>query len=136
MATRTEFQTWGFLGLLVGGILIVVGGVMGAFMMGAWGWTGMMPMAGMMDAYVGEGWSTMMAWWMGAIGLVAGGLVLISAYQVYHQREVGLWSVVGIAAGALSLFAMGGYVLGAAAAIAGGALALVDNQQAPRVGGA
>jgi hypothetical protein len=137
MSERSDVRTWSFLCLLIGGILILVGGLMGAFMMGTWGWTGMMSMSGMMDAYTGTGWSTTMAWWMGIIGFASGSLVITSAYQVYRQQETVRWGVIAIVAGALSLFAMGGYVIGAIAAIAGGALALIDKQQeSPRAGGA
>lgn len=135
MTDRSEVRTWSFLALLVGGVLIVVGGAMGALMMGAWGWTG--TMAGMMDAYGAPRWGAWMAWWMGGVGILTGGVVLAAAYHVHRARGVAPWGVAAIVAGALSLFARGGYVLGAVAAIAGGALALVDQQgQAPRAGGA
>lgn len=127
MSESTELRMWSFVSLLVGGILIVVGGLMGAVMMGAYGWSGMM--GGMMGAYMSDAWVANMSWWMGGIGLVTGALVLVASGQVLRGREVALWGVVAIAAGALSLFAMGGYLLGAIGAIAGGALALVDQQQ-------
>lgn len=134
MASNTEVRTWSFLSLLVGGILIVVGGLMGALTMGAFGWMGMMPTGGMMDTYMDDVWLTNMAWWIGGVGLLSGGVILVAASRIYRDRDVALWSIVAIAAGALSLFAMGGFVLGAVLAIAGGALALVETQQkTPRV---
>ena len=136
MADRTELRTWSFLALVVGGVLILLGALMGTLMMGAWGGMRMGSMSSMMNAYIPTGWAVM-TWWMTSIGLVTGGLVLLSAYRVYREREVGLWSVVAIVAGALSLFAMGGWIVGAASAIAGGALALADqSQKNPRAGGA
>lgn len=136
MADRTELRTWSFLALVVGGVLILVAGLMGMLMMGAWGGMGMGSMSSMMNAYMPAGWAAM-TWWMGGIGLVTGGLVLVSAYHVYREREVGLWSVVAIVAGALSLLAMGGWIVGAASAITGGALALANrSQKDPRAGGA
>lgn len=56
---------------------------------------------------------------------------------MYYERDGALSGVVAIVAGALSLFAMGGFVIGAITSIAGGALALVDRQQhAPGAPGA
>lgn len=137
MAERTEIRAWSFLSLLIGGILIVVGGLMGSLMMGTYGWRGMAPFGSMMEPYVGDAWLVGMSWWMGGVGLVTGGFVLVAAYQVYRVRGIAFWSTIAIVAGALSLFAMGGYVLGAIAAIAGGALGLLDKEQdSPRARGA
>lgn len=134
---ENELRTWSFLGLLIGGILILAGGLMGALMMGAYGWMGAAPMSSMMGSYASDAWVANVSLWMGGVGLLTGGLVLLAAHQVYRNRETRLWSVVAIVAGALSLFAMGGFVVGAVAAIAGGALGLLDQQQkAPRAGGA
>lgn len=124
-----DLQTWSFSTLLIGGILILVSGLMGTLMMGAWGTSGM---GAMMDAYMGANWSTATTGWMAGLGLATGGLVLASAYNVYHAHRAPTWGVIAIVAGALSLLAMGGFVLGAVAAIAGGALALVDTRRSPR----
>lgn len=136
MAERREFETLSFLGLVIGGILILVGGLMGALYMNAWGWGGMMS-NGMMGTPAASGGQGATNWWFGGLGLLTGVVILIASSRIYAQRDVGTWSVVAIAAGALSVFAMGGFMIGAAAAIVGGALALVDQQrQAPRSGGA
>lgn len=131
MDNDTTLRTWSFVSLLVGSLLILVGSLAGALMMGVWG--GWMPMAGMMGEYmsnyVGTGWATNMAWWMGAWGLLTGGLVLAAAVHVRAARETQTWAIIAIVAGVLSLFAMGGYVVGAIAAIVGGALALQPIQQ-------
>ena len=128
MSEDTSVNTWSFVSLLVGSILILFGSIAGALMMGVWGAWGMMPMAGMMGEYmsnyVGDGWTSTMAWWMAAWGIVTGGLVLAAALHVRSGREAQTWAVIAIVAGVLSLFAMGGYVVGAIAAIVGGALAL------------
>lgn len=129
MADRSELRTWSFLSLLVGGILIVVGGLLGPLMMGTVGWVGAMPMNGMMNAYAGDAWVASAAWWMGGVGIITGAFVLIAAYNVNRGRDRPLWSTIAIVAGALSLFAMGGYMLGAIAAITGGVLGLVDQQR-------
>lgn len=127
MSDDTSVNTWSFVSLLVGSLLILVGSVMGALMMGVWGTWGM-PMAGMMgeymSSYVGDGWTSSMAWWMAAWGILTGGLVLAAAVHVRSGREAQTWAIIAIVAGVLSLLAMGGYVVGAVAAIVGGALAL------------
>lgn len=130
MNERSDLRTWSFVSLLVGGVLIMTAGLMGSLMMSTWGWMGGMPMSGVMDAYMGEAWSQRFAWWMGLVGLATGGLVLASAYHVRQARNVYAWCVVAIVAGAFSLFAMGGYVVGAVAAIAGGALGLFEREAA------
>lgn len=125
MTNERELRSWSFVSLLVGGVLIVVGGLMGATMMGS-GW---MPMAGMMGSAMGDAWLADMAWWMGGVGVASGAVVLLAASRVYRARDMASWGVVAIVAGAFSLFAMGGFVLGAFAAIAGGALALVGERR-------
>lgn len=136
MDDDTTIRTWSFVALLSGSLLILVGSLTGAFMMGAWGAWGMMPMAGMMgeymSSYVGDGWASSMAWWMAAWGILTGGLVLAAALQVRSGRESQTWAVIAIVAGVLSLFALGGYVVGAVAAIVGGALALQPAQRPQR----
>ena len=86
--------SWTYASLLAGGILIMVGGLAGPFMMGGFG--GMMGygMMGNYASYASTNWFAGFAWWMAIIG------------------------------GALSLLAMGGWILGAVLAILGGALAL------------
>lgn len=125
MRMAEDMRTWSFISLLIGGILILSGGLMGATMMG-WGGWGMMDM---MDGGTPIGWVSTMAWWMGIIGVVTGAAALVAAAMVYRGQDLATWGIVGIVAGALSLLAMGGYVIGAIAAIAGGALALVDAQR-------
>lgn len=65
------------------------------------------------------------SWWMLGISLVSGALVLVASSRVRldfaSRRQAGILGIVG---GALSLLAMGGWLIGAVAAIVGGALAL------------
>lgn len=129
MAETSDLHTSSFVALIVGGILILVGALMSVFMMGSWGAWPWMSMSGMMGGYMtnygGDGW-TGMAWWMGAWGAITGSLVLLAATRIRAERDTLTWGIIAIVAGALSLFAMGGFVVGAIAAIVGGALALMQ----------
>lgn len=128
MSDAKDTGNWAYASLLAGGLLIVVGGLAGASMMGAFG--GMMGfgMRDMMDGYgfsVTQGWLVGMAWWMGAVALLTGGLVLYAAWRLRKDpSDADLAGTLGIVGGALSLLSMGGWLLGAALAIVGGALAL------------
>ncbi|MFA5860058.1 MAG: hypothetical protein WDA16_00035 [Candidatus Thermoplasmatota archaeon] len=127
--TTTKNQDLSFVLLLVGGLLILVGGLAGVLMMTTF-WPSMSGMmGGMMGGAWNAGWTTGMVWWMGGISLVTGAFVLLAAYHVRLGRETRLWSMIGIAAGAVSLLAMGGYIVGAIAAIVGGAFALTGEPQ-------
>jgi len=117
--------SWTYASLLAGGILIMVGGLAGPFMMGGFG--GMMGygMMGNYASYASTNWFAGFAWWMAIIGIVTGGIVLFAAYRFRQDPNdrtlVGTLAIIG---GALSLLAMGGWILGAVLAILGGALAL------------
>lgn len=124
MNEQSSPATWAYPSLLVGGILIIIGGLAGPLMMGGFGMMGY-GMMGNYASYMTTNWFAGMAWWMGIIGLVTGGIVLYAAYRVRNDPSdrtlVGPLAIVG---GALSLLAMGGWILGAVLAILGGALAL------------
>lgn len=117
-----------FASLLAGGVLILVGGLGMGTMMNYWG-SGMM--GGMMGYAPSATWLAGMAWWMIGVSLVTGILVLLAAYNIRNGRDSTLWGTLAIVAGALSLLAMGGWILGAAASILGGALALAHKPAAP-----
>jgi len=122
--TDTNTTQWAYASLLAGGILIVIGGVGVALMMG---FTGMMGygMMGNYASYMTTNWFAGMAWWMGLIGLATGGIVLFAAYRLRQDpTDRATAGTLGIIGGALSLLAMGGWVVGASLAILGGALAL------------
>lgn len=112
--------------------MIVVGGLAGSLMMGAFG--GMMG-PGVMHGYPlapGEDWIAPMAWWMTFVSLTTGGIVLYAAYRIrQNPAEVGSSGTLAIVGGVLSLLAMGGWLVGAALAIFGGALAIGGRRQAP-----
>lgn len=94
MSDDTSVNTWSFVSLPVGPVR--VGPVMGALTRGVWG-TPAMPMGGMTGEYTSSD---------------VGG------------RPTSSLAIIAVVAGVLSVFAMRGYVVGAIAAIVGGALAL------------
>lgn len=72
----------------------------------------------------GSGWGTRMGGWSGLLSLLAASLVFTAAFRIRAGSEERAWGVVAIVAGALSIFAMGGYVVGTLASVVGGVLAL------------
>lgn len=126
MSGTDQTKTWAFASLLTGGILLVAGALAAALMFGTPGWHGATPMGGMMNG--GSMWRQGVAWWMSGVGLVAGALVLAAATQLRRAHKSAEWSIVAIVAGALSLFMMGGFVVGALAAVIGGVLGLVGTR--------
>jgi len=122
-----ESVQWSFVSLLVGGVLILVGGIGMPLMMGGFGFG--TPMSSMMGGYgYAPGWGAW-AWWMITISLVSGAVVLVAASRVrldHRSRRMG--GILGIVGGAVSLLAMGGWIIGAVASIIGGALALTSER--------
>lgn len=127
MIDRSRIQRWSKLCLVVGGVLILVGGLAGALVVNDAthdAATGILHTA----ALDGRAW--MMPFWMVVVGVFASRLVLLSAFHVHAKRQVALWGGAAIAVGLLSLLVVGGFVVGALAAIGGGALALVAGRAA------
>lgn len=116
MTDRTTMLQWANVAGLVGGILILLGGALMALMAPLWGGTSWM-MGG-----AAPWWNSAWLVPLGVWGLVTGAVTLLAAMRV--EREPRLAGMAMIAAGALSLPAMGGFMLGALAAILGGAFAL------------
>ncbi len=120
---------WAFILSLVGGILIVTGGLMMLF-----GWPfGMM--GHMMMGYGAYppastyGYALGFAAWSGA----AGAVILVGAARMRTRPASAFpWGVAIIVAGAMSLLGMGGFGIGAVAAIAGGVLAITAARPVPR----
>lgn len=117
---------WAYASMLAGGLLIIVGGVAGATMMGFFddamsdGW--MMGDAGPM---MRADWVMGMAWWMATVAVLTGGVILYAAYRLRQGGNGAAFAgTIAIVAGALSLLAMGGWLIGAILAILGGALAI------------
>ena len=136
MIVRTKIQNWGLLSLITGGILILAGSLVGSLLMGLASGGNDLRMSGMVHANLNDGWRLMMPFWMVIVGIFAGRIVLLAAFHVHTKRQTASWSIAAIVVGALSLLIVGGYVIGAVAAIAGGALALVGtlHTQAAREG--
>lgn len=130
MDTQQSTQ-WSLVLLLVGGILILVGGFAMTLMMGGFGFW--MPMSSMMAPFGYTPTRGSWTWWMLGISLVSGALVLVAASRLRisdaSRRQAGILGIIG---GALGLLAMGGWLIGAVAAIVGGALALTTPPAAPK----
>lgn len=123
---------WAFTAGVVGGALIVVGALVGPAMMVLMMGGGSFPQPMMrgMGGATGD-WIPSAALAMGAWGLIMGGLVLVAALRVRARPDEALpWGVIMIVAGSLSLLAMGGFLVGAVAAVAGGALAVAARAPA------
>lgn len=130
--TSDSTTTWAYASLLAGGILIVVGALAGALMMGTVGGMLGFGMMGNYGSFMTNNGFVGAAWWVGLIGLVTGAIVLYAAFRLRQEPNdrttVGTLAIVG---GVLSLLALGGWVLGAALAILGGALALGGPRSQP-----
>lgn len=127
--TNADLRNYSYASLLAGGLIVLVVSLADALMMGFWG--GSMPsgMMGWMNDSA-TGWFATMAWWMGGIGVVTGGIVLYAAYRVRSDADPTTAGTLGIVGGALSLLAMGGWIVGAALSILGGALAIASKSGA------
>lgn len=120
---RPLLQYWSFVTALIGGILILVGGVFMALMMAMMGST-MWWMMGSPPAPGPWGWTGMMAFLL-LWSVITGVLVLVGAVQVRSAKSPLAWGVALVVLGALSLPAMGGFFVGAIAAIASGVMAII-----------
>lgn len=115
----SDLRTWAVALATIGGVLIVLGGL------------AMLLMAPMMGMMMGTTFSLLPMLLVSAWGLATGGVVLLAAYRFRAEpHEMRSWSITALVAGALSLFAMGGFILGAALAITGGILGLFAGIQA------
>ncbi|MHB8585263.1 MAG: hypothetical protein ACYDDF_05430 [Thermoplasmatota archaeon] len=109
--------------LLVGGVVILIGGLSMAVLMGGLDGLGALPY-GMMG--YGFAWAPWMSWWVGGVSILAGATVLAAAAGVRSSPLPSpAWGIVAIIAGTISFLGMGGYMFGGGLAIIGGALALL-----------
>jgi len=125
-----EKPTAAFVLSLLAGILIVVGA--GTSMIWFWSggptWGGVRGMMGMMG-----GMMTVMGFGgfgfflgMGALGLVSGIIVLLGAVMLHSQpHQAYTWGIIILVFSVLSLFGMGGFIVGSILGVVGGALALI-----------
>ncbi|HLE97065.1 MAG TPA: hypothetical protein VI997_06810 [Candidatus Thermoplasmatota archaeon] len=134
MSDRPETEMWAFVATLVGGVLIVMAALMGAFMMSFVG-----PFSGgmvwMMGGYApSPGWLLGMGAWMVLWGVATGAVVIAGAVRIRAGGPDTLgWGVAVVVAACLSLFAMGGFLFGAVLAVVGGvvAIAAASSSRAP-----
>lgn len=132
MSEERPLLTWSVVANVLGGVLILVGALAMLVMAPI-----MSMMGGMMGMPVG-GMMTMMLP-LAFVGILSGTVSLVAAYRIHRDPDDARpWGTAALAAGVLSLLSMGGFLLGAAATISGGALALVatsgksGSQGAPR----
>jgi hypothetical protein len=123
-----SMRTTAFILSLIGGIIIVAGSAIVAFL-SAFGspygtYYGMGP--GMMGSF-GFDYMYSSGWMLGfsAVALVCGILVVIGAIMLNaHPEEHTTWGIIVLIFSVVSFIGMGGYFIGAILGIAGGAIAL------------
>ncbi|MEM1946119.1 MAG: hypothetical protein QXF95_03785 [Candidatus Caldarchaeum sp.] len=124
-----EKPTAAFILSLVGGVLILAGGLFGltAWMM----WGGMAYWGGMMGPGMMMGWWMPWAWSaLPFIGLVSGIVVIASALMLQSRpSQAHTWGALILAFSMISIFGMGGFIIGALLALVGGILALTWKPQ-------
>ena len=119
-ASSVEMRSWAFVASLVGGVLVAAGGLVMGFMMLMMG--GMMGMMGSMPMLP----AALPLW-----GLVTGLVMVIGAFRVRaFEMEAMPWGVAILVASALSLLAMGGFLIGAVLGVMGGGLAVASARHA------
>lgn len=108
---------------LVAGVLILVGGLFGVVGWMAWGWVwggGW----GMMGPMMGR-WMPMWLSTFSVLGLVSGIVIVASALMLQNRpSEAKTWGTLILVFSVVSLFGMGGFLIGAILGIIGGILAL------------
>ncbi|MEM4354487.1 MAG: hypothetical protein QW470_07045, partial [Candidatus Caldarchaeum sp.] len=122
--TAAEKPTAAFILSLVGGVLILAGGLFGltAWMM----WGGMAYWGGMMGPWMMMGWWMPWAWSaLSLTGLVSGIVVIAGALMLQSRpNQAQTWGALILAFSIISIFGMGGFIIGALLALVGGILAL------------
>lgn len=126
MQEGNELLNWSYTLTMVGAALIVAGGLAAGTVMYAWSWGGS-PMMGMMGYYGFADWPNWMPLWIAGWSVITGGVVAFAAGRIHVGTSPAGWGLLAVIGGALSLFAMGGFMLGALAAIIGGSLAIAGS---------
>lgn len=105
---------------LAAGVIILLGGIT------SWIWhTAFFPQMGWM---MGGQWFTTMITGTSIIGTVSGAMVILGAVMMSQKtHESHKWGVVVLIFSLLSLFGMGGFLIGAVLGIIGGTLALAKH---------
>lgn len=132
MNDERPLLTWSVVANVLGGVLILVGGLAMLVMAPL-----MSMMGGMMGMPAGGMMTLMLP--LAFVGILSGSVSLVAAYRIHRDPDDARpWGTAALAAGILSLLSMGGFLLGAAATITGGVLALIATsgktgaQGAPR----
>jgi hypothetical protein len=69
------------------------------------------------------------------LGITSGALVIVGSTMTFLRPAYGVtWGIVTIVFGAVSLFGLGGFGIGMALSVTGGALAIVAGASGPSVG--
>jgi len=126
--TATGYPTTASIISLIGGIIITLGGVLfvavSAFVLPSLSYSNLVTpqnlpasaVPGLVSGFVGV---------IGIFGLVSGAVVLVSSMMLLTGRgQRRTWSVLVLVFSVLSLFGLGGFLVGAVLGIVGGALAL------------
>ena len=121
-ASSAEMRAWAFVASLVGGVLVAAGGLVMGFMM--------LMMGGMMGMTM-MGGAPMLSAAMPLWGLVTGLVMVIGAFRVRaSERDAMPWGVAILVASALSLLAVGGFLIGAVLGVVGGGVAVASARHA------
>ncbi len=126
--TAAEKPTVAFVLSLVAGVLILAGGLFGMV-----GWTfwvyqyqyswGPMMGPGMMGWWMPWAWSRV--WPVLLIGLVSGIIIIVGALMLQSRPDQAqTWGILILVFSIISIFGMGGFIIGALLGLAGGILAL------------
>ena len=126
--TATGYPATASIISLIGGIIITLGGVLfvavSAFVLPSLSYSNLVTphnlpasaVPGLVSGFVGM---------IGIFGLVSGAIVLVSSVMLLTGRgQRRTWSVLVLVFSVLSLFGLGGFLIGAVLGIVGGALAL------------
>lgn len=126
---RSDLLQWAYLSGLLAGVLVLAGSLAMGMMSAAWT-MGQGFMMGYGPGWWGAQWLLPMTIW----GAIVGGAILYAASKLAAApRPAGIALV---ALGILSFPAMGGFMIGALAAIVAGVLALgAETRASPRAGG-
>ncbi|MEM0384093.1 MAG: hypothetical protein QXS57_00370 [Candidatus Caldarchaeum sp.] len=130
--TAAEKPTAAFILSLAGGVLILAGGVFGLTAWMMWGgmayWGGW---RGMMGPWMMMGWWMPWAWSaLSLTGLFSGIAVIASALMLQSRpNQAQTWGALILAFSIISIFGMGGFIIGALLALVGGILALTWKPQ-------
>lgn len=121
---------------IIAGSLIIIAGLMPLAMLGTSGHYGMMMSRFGTGGMMGGSFGTMMMpsqqfmWWTAIaiipiISIGTGVILIIGGYSIYRKPEsAGRWGIAILVASVVSLFGMGGFLIGTILGIIGGILAL------------